>query len=356
MARRRNGGTLPYTLSTVEALLRLRNKYQFTLFTTQDNHEYDALNLPVIRLPNAFQLAGMWLAGREPFEDVEKVLAPIYSVVLLTTTRPFAFTLHDLQERHFPANFGLATRLWRKFVNQSLARRACQIVCESDFVAHDIKIFLGVPKTKISVIPAPPIQSFSGIQINENGASELRRKYGLPARYLFYPAQFWPHKNHLRLIDALAIVLTNEPDCCLVLTGSKRGTYEKVFQRVAQLGLSRNVRHVGYVTQSELQLLYCHATVVVIPTLFESISIPVYEALSLGCPVCVSNVVGLPEQIGDAGLLFDPYSVDDIAAKIRTVLSDAELRPELAERGYRRMLSVTQSDYALCLAKLIEAL
>ena len=99
------------------------------------------------------------------------------------------------------------------------------------------------------------------------------------------------------------------------------------------------------------------ATVAAIPTLFESISIPVYEAFSVGTAVCASNVVALPEQIGDAGLLFDPESADEIAAAISRLLGDPALRRTLVERGFQRMTAaikfcprpVVGAPYSFCL-------
>jgi glycosyltransferase involved in cell wall biosynthesis len=88
------------------------------------------------------------------------------------------------------------------------------------------------------------------------------------------------------------------------------------------------------------------AAAVVVPTLFESISIPVYEAFRLGVPVCAANVVGLPEQIGDAGVLFDPLSVEDMAKKISAVLGNAELQAELIRRGKDRVGALTAERYA----------
>ena len=114
--------------------------------------------------------------------------------------------------------------------------------------------------------------------------------------------------------------------------------------------------HIGYVETSELAALYRCATVAAIPTLFESISIPVYEAFSIGTAVCATNVVALPEQIGDAGLLFNPLSVEDIADKLGTLLACPALRAELAERGLRRIESVNHDGYAQRLAELVDSM
>lgn len=355
-ARQGHGGTLLYTLSLIEAVRRLPpQRYACTVFTAADNHEYDDLGVPIVRLPSTFMVMFARLLGVRLFGDVDKVIAPVYSLKLLASRRPFTFTLHDLQEKHLPDNFGPATRLWRHVTNRILSRHAARIICESNFVKRDIVRFFDVPEARISVIPAPPVTMLRNSQLDERSLDAVRSKFKLPQRYVFYPAQFWPHKNHLRLVDAFALVAKAHPDCSLVLTGKRRDEYERVFERVRELGLTSRVLHIGYVETSELAALYRCAVVVAIPTLFESISIPVYEAFCVGTAVCASDVVALPEQVGDAGLLFDPHSTNDIAEKICALLTNPELRGRLIEQGLRKVASVNHDDYALRLAELIES-
>ena len=355
--RERHGGTLLYTRSMIEALKLLpRERYRLTLHTTADNAHYDDCGLPIVRLPEPGQLvASRWLRGIDRFEGADCVIAPIYSTILLATKKPFVFTLHDLQEKHYPEHFGLATRAWRHLTNRLLTARAARIVCESRFVGNDIVAHFGVPSSRIEVVPAPPIASIRDGHLSDAEIAAVKTKLGLPDQYVFYPAQFWPHKNHLRLVEAFARVAPAFPDCRLVLTGKQRDEYERVFARVRELGLAERVQHLGYIEASELAVVYQCATVVAVPTLFESISIPVYEAFSIGTAVCASNVVALPEQVGDAGLLFDPTSAEDMAAAIGRLLGDAELRRMLVERGFRRMAEVTHASYADRLGAIVEA-
>jgi glycosyltransferase involved in cell wall biosynthesis len=170
---------------------------------------------------------------------------------------------------------------------------------------------------------------------------------------LLYPAQFNPHKNHARLIDAFAVVARACPDYHLLLTGEKRLEFSRVMSKVAELNLSSRVAHLGQIDASDLVAVYKSATMVVIPTLFESISIPMYEAFSLGVPVCASNVLALPEQAGDAAILFDPMSVQDMADKITAMLCDASLRGRLVQRGTERIGTMSIDKYAADLRRLL---
>jgi len=356
-ARQGNGGTLLYTHSMIDALRRLpSDRYQFTIIAEADNQEYDHIGLPVVRLPGWAKPLLSRLAGGGAFAEFDALISPVYSTWLLVSVRPFCFTLHDLQERYHPQNFSPATRIWRRATNRALTSRARRIICESNFVKRDIVRFLGVPENKVAVIPAPPIALLCQSPPDTSEMALTRQKFSLPDIYVFYPAQFWPHKNHLRLLEAFAEVVRVHPQAHLVLTGKPRDEYVKVMKRIESLGLASRVLHIGYVERTELATLYRCATAVAVPTLFESISIPVYEAFALGTAVCVSNVVALPEQVGDAGLLFDPLSVTDIAGKINALLADAALRDQLVERGRRRIESVTHEQYARGLADVLDVI
>lgn len=356
MARRRNGGTLLYSLSMLDALSHLPASYRVVVFVEAGNGEYDNCGFQRVTVPGMVGLLARRIFGRNPYELADVILAPVYTSMLAMCGRPFVFTLHDLQERHFPENFSLATRLWRRLTNWLLVRGARRVICESEFVKRDIVRYVNPCASKIDVIPAPPtalVRASTGAEA-ETTVEAVRLKFGLPGAYLFYPAQFWPHKNHLRLIEAFSMLAGAHPGCTLVLTGRECDYFNQMKRRIREAGLESRVRHLGYVEQDELVALYRGATVMVMPTLHESISIPVYEAFSLGCPVCVSNVVALPEQVGDAGLLFDPSSPEDMAEKIGRLLSDPELRSNLVAKGYRRIASVTHEQYADRLKTLIE--
>src|SRR6185437_6028064 len=111
---------------------------------------------------------------------------------------------------------------------------------------------------------------------------------------VFYPAQFWRHKNHARLIDAFEFVISREPNLSLVLTGNKGEEFASVMRRIESAGLKQTIKHLGYVEQEVLQAVYQLAVALVMPSLYESVSIPIFEAFQLGTPVAAANVLSLP--------------------------------------------------------------
>jgi len=378
------GGTYQYTLSTLEALRHLR-EIEVTIYGDSSNRDLVQLGYPVRQFvePRSSQL--LYLAAykararlADPFAEEDVLFAPIYSTAALHTTKPFAFTLHDVQEYHHPEYFSWPQRVWRYQLQSALSGRAVRIVCEASHVREDIIRIFKVPRDNVDVIVAPPLATLRA-PMAPSDLEEVRTRLKLPERFVFFPAQFWRHKNHLRLIEAFKLVVSSEPDLKLVLTGNKKKPvwdpnspwhmanrarrrrdsgeeYEAVMSRIGSTGLERNVTHLGYVEQRDLQAIYQLALALVMPSLYESVSIPVFEAFQLGTPVVAANVLSLPGQVGDAGLLFDPLSIDAMAASILEVARDAKLAESLRNRGRQKIDKMTSARYGGQLEALIRRL
>jgi glycosyltransferase involved in cell wall biosynthesis len=354
------GGTYQYTLSMLQALRHVRG-FEITLYGDPHNPDFARMGYEIspFQETRAQQLASMaahklHIRLPDPFAAQDVLLAPIYSLALLHTSKPFAYTLHDLQERYYPENFHWSQRAWRHQVHAALLGRARRVICESNYVRSDIARFFALAEERAVVLPAPPQQQFL-LDPNEDQLQAARSRLKLPERYLFYPAQFWRHKNHMRLVEAFAEVVREVPNLNLLLTGKKRDEYQAVIDTVERLGLRDKVRHLGYVEQDDLRSIYKLATALVMPSLFESVSIPIYEAFQVGTPVAASGILAIPEQVGDAGLLFDPKSVESIKQSIVKIIDPATGR-ELAERGRRRMSAMTPERYGAQLQDLLVSL
>jgi glycosyltransferase involved in cell wall biosynthesis len=353
-----HGGTYQYTLSMLQAL-RHTTGFRITLYGDPQNPDFTGLGYPICgfsesRLQQLTALAAdrMHIRLPDPFASQDILLAPIYALALLHTSRPFAYTLHDLQENYYPENFSRWQRAWRYQVHSRLQGRARRVICESSYVKTDIIRYFDVPEERIAVIAAPPLRQFLADE-TEQRLQATRVRLQLPEKFLFYPAQFWTHKNHFRLIEAFREVAAEVPDVKLVLTGKKRDQYETVMNAVDSFGLNERVCHLGYVEQDDLQAIYRLATALVMPSLFESVSIPIYEAFQVGTPVVASGILAIPEQVGDAGLLFDPMSVASIKDAMLRIVGDPEAARLLGERGRDRMLAMTPERYGIQLQDLL---
>jgi glycosyltransferase involved in cell wall biosynthesis len=361
LARPDSGGTYQNTLSMLQALHHMRG-FEITVYGDPQNPDFAKLGYPICRFTESRRqqlaaLAAYRMGIRLPdlFAPQDILLAPVYSLALLHTAKPFAYTLHDIQESYYPENFSRWQRTWRYQVHSQLLAKAGRVICESRYVKDDITRAFGVPDDRTVVIVAPPLRQFRTNETDEQ-LQAARVRLQLPEKFLFYPAQFWVHKNHLRLIEAFRDVVTEVPDLKLVLTGKKRDEYDVVMNAVDKFGLSGKVCHLGYVEQDDVQAIYKLATALVMPSLFESVSIPIYEAFQVGTPVVASNILAIPEQVGDAGLLFDPKSVASIREAILRILGDPEAARQLGKKGQDRMSALTPEQYGAQLQELLSGM
>ena len=249
---------------------------------------------------------------------------------------PTVYNPHDLQHRHYPEFFAAEQLAWRERVHTLALRRATAVAAESHWAAQDVVREYAVDPGKIFVVPRgtptdlyePPPDAL---------LAEVRRAFSLPPDFALYPARAWPHKNHLRLLEALAVLRDGGLRLDLVCTGKPTGHWAQVEARARELGLESHVHALGFVEPVELRALYRLARLVVVPSLFEGGGFPVLEAFREGTPVACSSATALPETAGDAALLFDPESVEDMAQALGRLAAEEDLRATLAERGTRRI-------------------
>ena len=250
-----------------------------------------------------------------------------------------------MQERYFPQFFSKYELFKRYIVRKKLAKHADKILCESYFVKNDIKKFLKVPESKVKIVESPPPARLLDNRVDKVYFNSIINKYDLPKKFIYYPAQLWYHKNHIRLLDAFAIVKEQFDDLHLLLTGNRDNNYHNIINKIKTLNLDNSVKYLGYVDYEDIPYIYTLSKFLIMPSLFESISLPIYEAFSLKIPVCCSNVVALPEQVGEAGLLFDPHDEVDIANKMIMYLKDNKLKKLKGQLGYDRLLNYDHAKY-----------
>jgi glycosyltransferase involved in cell wall biosynthesis len=251
---------------------------------------------------------------------------------------PSIFNPHDLQHLHFPRFFTPQTIAYREVMYPAGCRFANTVVVGSNWVKQDVIDKYHVSHDKVQVIPwAPPTQAYK--QPPPEQLDRVKKTYSLDLPFALYPAVTWEHKNHLRLLEALAMVQVRDGiKISLVCTGGKYpGYWPKIESRIIELRLEDSVKFLGQVPPEDLRALYKLAQFVIVPTLFEAASGPVFEAWQEGTPVACSNVTSLPEQAGNAALLFDPLSIDDISEAIYKMSSEKNLRAELQHNGAIRL-------------------
>jgi glycosyltransferase involved in cell wall biosynthesis len=244
---------------------------------------------------------------------------------------------HDLQHVYFPDFFTKSQIKHRNSYWRKNAEHANLIICETPLIKNDVINTWDINIKKIEIVPTPPLPRL-------NMYSEQNIK--LPKRFLYYPAAFWPHKNHFRLIQAFDQLREEGFDVSLVLTGAKNGVYNEVVNLTHKLKLEENIFFLGHVSDDQVAHIFKNCEIVVIPTLHESLSLPVWEAWIYGKPLAYSKIDYLPFQVDGTGFGFNPYDIDSITATLRDIL-DRKVDLEFAKkRSKEKLMNLTPEYFA----------
>ena len=266
-----------------------------------------------------------------------------YSFYPLFCKTPAVVVIHDaIAEQHPKLIFpGLKSRLLWNLKSWLALRRANRLVTVSEDARNQLAAVFRRPASGIEVISEGPDPSFRPFDVTEIGPAILE-KYQLPAGVplILYVGGISPHKNLQGLLHALARIERSAWHVVLVgdyAGDSFFGCYKEVLELSRSLNLAERVTFTGYVGDADLVILYNLATMLVLPSFGEGFGLPVVEAMACGLPVAASNRNSLPEIVGEAGLLFDPLSQEQLAGVITRLLNDELLRNELRTRGLKRI-------------------
>jgi glycosyltransferase involved in cell wall biosynthesis len=277
-----------------------------------------------------------------------------YSQMCYALPVPTIGMIHDLMHRYerFKDDCSLVTYVWRERVFKRICRWTAGVLVDSEIARNQVVESYGTDRRRIHVLPyVPPRYVYDAVA----APADFDRRCPLPATFIFYPAQFWQHKNHARLLRAVAALKPVLPDIHLALAGALNRGYEGVRGLVTELGLEKQVTFLGYVPDGYMPELYRRARAMVMPTFNGPTNIPPLEALALGCPLAVSGIYAMPDQVGDAGLLFDPRSVEAIAETIRRLWTDDVLCATLGARGRERASRWGRAEFARKLQAILDS-
>lgn len=254
------------------------------------------------------------------------------------TSLPNIYHPHDFQHSHLPELFSKETIEVRNLGYGQMIHQASRVIVGNRWTLDDFQnlypnysdIGLNVP-----VFPQP----LKGEPLS--GSLTV-----LVSKYLFYPASFWPHKNHLNLLKSLRILTDSGCPLELWLSGANLSESEELTKLICSQNLHFSVKILGYLTPSQLATTYANAFALIMPSYFESESLPIWEAFALGVPVITSNVTALPSQVGEAALLFDPEDPRDMANQIAKLFYNESLRKSLVLKGRERISKLTPANTA----------
>ena len=256
-------------------------------------------------------------------------------------------TVHDLTFLLYPEHH---TQANLTFQNEGVAgslRFADQIIADSQNTKKDLIRLLGIPEERIEVVYLGIEEEYSPLR--EKGEDLLHlEKYGISRLYLLFLGVIEPRKNLTRLVKAFHNLKVNKKiDHKLVIAGRKGWLFKEVFDAVKEFKLEKEIVFTGYVPDEEVPSIIRGADLFVYPSLYQGFGLPPLEAMACGIPVITSNVSSLPEVVGEAGILIDPLSINEIQEAIPKLLQEEGLRKELVKKGLEKSKQLTRNRTAL---------
>src|SRR5262245_39537359 len=277
---------------------------------------------------------------------------------------PFVMPIFDLNHRlqpEFPEVSALGEYNRREYLYINTCRFATFVLVDSEAGRDDVLRFYGdwIGEDRIRILPYYPAIAKKPLP-DQQEQSRVAAKYRLPQRYFFYPAQFWRHKNHASILRAVRLIADETGEIVPVVFC---GTYADYFRALNfielrklanELRIAEHVYYLGMVPDEDMAALYTLSAGLVMPTFFGPTNLPPMEAWHYRRPVITSDIRGVREQIGDAGLLADPKSPPQLARAMLELWRDEALGMRLAERGRARLQTYRWPGYVSASAAILE--
>lgn len=265
----------------------------------------------------------------------------------------YIFTLFDLCHRDNPEFPEVKNNRIFEFREEQLQKnlsKAIAVLVESDLGKKNVIYRYRLDANRVHVFPIEPAPEIQLLNLNsneklENKRIDIRKKYDLDCDYIFYPAQFWAHKNHIYILKALNI-LQNENSTSLgaIFSGSDQGNLSYIKDMTKKFNLEKKIIFTGFVSNEEIKHLYLQSFALVMPTYFGPTNMPPLEAFNLNIPVLYSDLPGLRDQVNDAALLLDLNDPRSLVSSLKKLLNSDELRNNLINKGKERYNEIVSNN------------
>ncbi|WP_034445961.1 glycosyltransferase [Butyrivibrio sp. AE2032] len=266
-------------------------------------------------------------------------------------TTPFIYTIWDIGHRVMPAFPETTKPMYRWNGHEAQCARmlakATFILTGNETGKREILENYSVMESKIRIVPFPITFFCYG--------DEEKPKFDLPEKYFFYPAQFWPHKNHICIVKAIHNLRKEKGiDAHVIFTGSDKGNKGYIEKMANELGVSDLVHFTGFVSYEEMKYIYTHALATIFASLMGPNNIPPIEAVYLKCPLIISDIPGHKEQMGDGVTFFDGYDYVDLASKMALFCCDDNRKEEAVDKQEGLRNSLIEYDYSSGIVEILD--
>ena len=334
------GGNESYAANLIEALAEIDSVNDYTLYVTRDKAVARFRN----RWPN-FRVRST--LPHTPLIRIPLTLSaelrshPVDVLHVQFTSPPFApcpvvVSIHDLSFEHLPETFNRRSRAQLRFTVRRSARHAARVLALSEHARNDIISTYKIAPDLVTTIPLAAPAHFRPVE-DENELQRVRQTYAIKGDYILSVGSLQPRKNLTRLLSAYEGLRRTRPKDSLpqlVLVGKLGWLYRETLKAIEEFGT--DVIVTGYVPETDLPALYSGALCFVYPSFFEGFGLPPLEAMKCGTPVITGDRTSLPEVVGDAGMLVNPFDTEAIAAAISTLIDDSSLRSRLRIKSLNR--------------------
>ncbi len=270
----------------------------------------------------------------------------------------FIVTIWDishLDEPEFPEIRWQSIDNIRDSIIEPVLKRSTTIIVDSMTSKKNISKRFHLNSRKIEILPHEAstfVQKYSN-QIKKDFKKKVLEKYSISNPYVYYPAQFWAHKNHAFILYAIKELKEKyNTNIEAVFTGSDKGNLRYILNLAKKLNISERIKYLGFIESSEIPVLYKNSIALVMPTYFGPTNIPPIEAITLSVPIIYSDIPGAKEQLGSAAIYVDLKKVEELSIAIYKIFSNKKTRDYLIAEGRNRLKSmVSKRDRLVILEK-----
>ncbi|UXM85418.1 glycosyltransferase family 4 protein [Methanococcus aeolicus] len=315
-----------------------KRKYKnFYLINYEKNNIFPETNKIIIKNPFKMAKTFLWyqtLPMKNELKELDIIHNPYQLPTFFNFKQKYILSVLDIIQILFPKEIKKSVYISQKIMLSKSIQSADKIISISHHTKNDIIKHFKIPKDKIKVIHLAANENYK--PLNEKEIDKIKQKYNLNYPFILYVGTLEPRKNIPTLLKAFYKLKKRGIIHKLVITGKKGWKYKSIFETIEKLNLQKDVIFTGYVPDEDLPALYNAADLFVYPSIYEGFGLPPLEAMQCGTPVITSNTSSLPEVVGDAGIMVNPYDVDELANKMYEVLTNDGLREELSKKGIER--------------------